>query len=230
VFIDEGDAAAEGGVDAGDFEGFEVGADDEQGFGDTFEGEGVVGGHHAGVREGEGGVRVGAGAGGDDGPPELDAGGFGAGDGKFSGTGECGVTLDPFDAEGVAFIFEGGTELVYGVFDPGSELVEVDFGGVEMDAVVLGMLGGGEGVGDGEEGFGGDAAPVEADAAGGGVGIDDGGGDAEFGGAEGGGVAAGAAADDDEISFEGEFTYDHGVLPGEIFCTTETQRAQRGDF
>ena len=53
-----------------------------------------------------------------------------------------------------------------------------------------------------EQGFGGDTAPVEADAAEA-FALDDGGVEAELGGADGSYIAAGAAADNDEVEVHG---------------------------
>ena len=62
-----------------------------------------------------------------------------------------------------------------------------------------------------EDGLGGDAAPVEADAAEG-VALDDDGCEAELGGADGGDVAAGPRADDGELVLVG------GTVKGSGSC------------
>ena len=91
---------------------------------------------------------------------------------------------------------------------PGAQLLQVDFGPGELDAPVAGLPGFGQDLCHVEQGFGGDAAPVEADPARVGFQVDESDLHAEVGGFEGSDVPAGAAADDCELGLvhDGRFS------------------------
>ena len=78
-------------------------------------------------------------------------------------------------------------------------MLDVADGDVEVVGLVLDLV---IQLGPGDEGLGGDAAPVQADAAEL-VTLDTGHAEAQLGGADGGDVAGGAAADDDEVEVLG---------------------------
>ena len=91
---------------------------------------------------------------------------------------------------------------------PAAQGVEVDGGGGEGEPGVAHLFGFGDDFGGVQEGFGGDAADVEADPAERAAGVDHDDGAAEVGGAEGGGVAAGSGAQDQDLGVQVAF------LPG----------------
>jgi len=90
-----------------------------------------------------------------------------------------------------------------------SQPVEVHLGFPERQPELLGPRGLLDQLADVQQGLGGNAALMQADAAQGGGGLDQGGLHAELGSPERRGVAARAAADDQQIRFLCEFAYDH---------------------
>ena len=198
--FDDGDARTESGVDGAEFEADVAAAHDEKGFGDFGEREGgggipqiwIVGRESSGHRR--------DGAGGEQERVEIVGldGAVGRGQEQLRGRGEGGAGLDDAHAPGFGDLGEALRETGGDGFLPLAQFFEADGGRGEFDAEGGGFAGVGKEARGVEEGFGGDAAAVEAGAAEGGGGVDQRDGQAEVGGEEGGGIAGGAGAEDGE--------------------------------
>ena len=199
--FDDGDPGAEHGEDGAHLEADDPAADHEEPFGDAGELEGAGGVDDPGVVVGEEREGDRFGAGGDDGLAEGDgaAGPVLGGDLELVGGGEPAGAGGDGDLALLGQAGEAAGEAGDDGVLPGPEPVEVDGRVAEGEAVSGHLLRLADDPGGVEEGLGGDAADVEADAAERGPALDQGGGPAEVGGPEGGRVAAGAGPEHEEF-------------------------------
>ena len=201
---------AQGAVDGAHFEADDAAADDEHAFGHAFERQCAGGVHHAGVVGHEGQVH-GLAAGGDD--AALEAHGFCAASGLLAaaagflhvqGVGVCKRADAAHEGDFAHFGHGGQAAGEFGddFFLVGAQLVQIDLGRAEAHASGFEMACFVDDGGHVQQGFGGDAAYVQAYAAQGGVALDKNDGQAQIGRAEGSAVAAGACAEHEHVAFD----------------------------
>ena len=200
--LDDGDFAAECGIDGAEFHADVAAADDEQRLGNLLHLQCLGGGHDARVAEVKGLRQRGLGADGDDGVVVGDELLASVGlDAQGVGTLEVAAPVDDRDAALRRELRDAAGELRDDGVLPRAELVQLDLWCAERDAAMGGLLRRADGVGRVEERLRGDAAAVEAHAAELGVAFEENHFLAEVRGVKGGGVSAGAGAHDDEVSF-----------------------------
>ena len=201
--FEDGDFCTGGTPDAAEFETDDACADDAEVFGHGGERQGFVGTDDVGaVHFGDGDVHRHGADGEDDGFCRLglaDAA-ISGGDGDGFAGEELSASLQPVDAVRFEELGDAAGELFDDVVFADNHRGHIEGGGAGADAVcgavVLDFFVEG---GAFQQGFGRDAADVQAGAAEGRSGFDAGGFVAKLGGADGGDVATGAAADDDDV-------------------------------
>ncbi len=206
--LDEGDGDSEAVEALRQFDGDRAPAEDDEGLGQSGEGEGVVAGEATHVREGGQGGRGYGGAGGDDGVGGGE--GTAVGQGQGMGVGEPGGGADEFEPSVVQLASTVVGELLdEGVFaGHGGGEVEVEVRA--LDAPGGGLAGLLEEFGGVEEGFGGHAAAQDTESAQFFGSIDHDRVQAGGGGGAGGGVAGAAAAEDGHVILVGVGACVHG--------------------
>ena len=195
--LHDGDVDAVGVVYGGEFDADGAAAEDDGPGGQVRLFQGLAAGDDDFFVDGQDGDGAGAGAGGDDDVFGGDEGVVG-GDAEGVGVDEAGLAGDVLDAVLAEQVGDAAGHAVDDAAAAGDGLGVVDGEVVEADAEFLGAVEEADDFGVAEDGLGGDAAPVEADAAEG-VAFDDDGGEAKLGGANGGDIAAGPRADDGEL-------------------------------
>ena len=200
--LDDGDFAAERGVNRAQLHADVAAADDEQLLGNLLNLQRLGGGHYTRVAEVESLRQRGLGADGDDGVLVADELLPGLGlDAQGVGTLEVAASVDDGDAALRCELGDAAGELGDDGVLPRAELVQLDLGRGEGDAAMGGLLCASDGVSRVEQGLGGDAAAVEAHAAELGIAFKEDNFLAEVGSVEGSGISAGASTYDDDFSF-----------------------------